>query len=222
MSELPKSWAATTLGNVSQDCAQRIPADDELFQYIDIASIDRDKKTVTSPQVLLGKDAPSRARKHVAESDVLVSMTRPNLNAVALVPKPLNGQIASTGFDVLRATEIDPRWIFYTVRSANFVERMCELVQGALYPAVRGKDIRGYEIPLAPLPEQKRIADKLDSVLGRVDACRDRLDRLPALLKRFRQSILAAATSGRGNPTNYAFSLAGLSDALDAVAKECK
>ncbi len=197
MSELPKSWAATTLGNVSQDCAQRIPADDELFQYIDIASIDRDKKTVTSPQVLLGKDAPSRARKHVAESDVLVSMTRPNLNAVALVPKPLNGQIASTGFDVLRATEIDPRWIFYTVRSANFVERMCELVQGALYPAVRGKDIRGYEIPLAPLPEQKRIADKLDSTLARVEACRDRLDRLPALLKRFRQSILAAATSGR-------------------------
>jgi type I restriction enzyme S subunit len=34
-------------------------------------------------------------------------------------------------------------------------------------------------------------------VLARVDACRDRLDRLPALLKRFRQSILAAATSGQ-------------------------
>lgn len=52
-------------------------------------------------------------------------------------------------------------------------------------------------LPLAPLPEQKRIADKLDSVLARVDACRDRLDRIPALLKRFRQSVLAAATSGR-------------------------
>jgi type I restriction enzyme S subunit len=34
-------------------------------------------------------------------------------------------------------------------------------------------------------------------VLARVDACRDRLDRLPALLKRFRQSILTAATSGK-------------------------
>lgn len=51
--------------------------------------------------------------------------------------------------------------------------------------------------PLAPLPEQKRIADKLDSVLVRVEACRDRLDRIPALLKRFRQSVLAAACSGR-------------------------
>jgi type I restriction enzyme S subunit len=74
---------------------------------------------------------------------------------------------------------------------------MSELVQGALYPAVRSKDIRSFVIPLAPLAEQKRIADKLEAVLGRVDTCRARLDRLPALLKRFRQSVLAAATSGR-------------------------
>lgn len=52
-------------------------------------------------------------------------------------------------------------------------------------------------IPLAPFNEQKRIADKLDAVLERVDACRDRLDRIPAILKRFRQSVLAAATSGK-------------------------
>ncbi len=52
------------------------------------------------------------------------------------------------------------------------------------------------EIALPPLPEQNRIADKLDRLLARVDACRERLDRVPALLKRFRQSVLAAATSG--------------------------
>lgn len=34
-------------------------------------------------------------------------------------------------------------------------------------------------------------------MLGRVDACRARLDRVPDLLKRFRQSVLAAATSGQ-------------------------
>ena len=60
----------------------------------------------------------------------------------------------------------------------------------------KGK-FEGTSISIPPVAEQKRIADKLDSVLARVDACRDRLDRLPALLKRFRQSILAAATSGR-------------------------
>lgn len=53
-----------------------------------------------------------------------------------------------------------------------------------------------WQISLAPLPEQKRIADKLDALLARVDACRERLDRVPAILKRFRQAVLAAATSG--------------------------
>lgn len=53
------------------------------------------------------------------------------------------------------------------------------------------------EVKVPPLAEQKRIADKLEAVLGRVDACRARLDRVPALLKRFRQSVLAAATTGK-------------------------
>ena len=48
-----------------------------------------------------------------------------------------------------------------------------------------------------PSNEQKRIADKLDAVLARVDACRERLDRVPDILKRFRQAVLAAATSGK-------------------------
>jgi type I restriction enzyme S subunit len=51
-------------------------------------------------------------------------------------------------------------------------------------------------IPLAPLNEQRRIAAKLDTTLAAVDACRQRLDGVEALLKRFRQAVLAAATSG--------------------------
>ncbi len=44
--------------------------------------------------------------------------------------------------------------------------------------------------------EQQRIADKLDTMLARVDACRERLDRVPGILTRYRASVLAAATSG--------------------------
>lgn len=52
-------------------------------------------------------------------------------------------------------------------------------------------------VPVAPRSEQKRIADKLDTVLTRVNAVNTRLARVAPLLKRFRQSVLAAATSGR-------------------------
>ncbi|GGS37067.1 hypothetical protein GCM10008961_30900 [Deinococcus knuensis] len=51
-------------------------------------------------------------------------------------------------------------------------------------------------IPLPPLAEQVRISDKLDALLARVEAGRERLERVPKLLKRFRQSVLSAAVSG--------------------------
>lgn len=197
MSKLPKNWAVATIDAVTAKPAQKVPHASEKFVYIDIGSVDRDTKKITAAVETSGSDAPTRARQVVNSGDVLVSMTRPNLNAVALVSDDLDGQIASTGFDVLRPLEVDPRWIFSAVRSRRFVDAMSALVQGALYPAVRPRDIRGFELPIPPVAEQKRITDKLDTVLLRVDACRERLDRVPVLLGRFRRSVLAAATTGR-------------------------
>ncbi|MBK6650146.1 MAG: hypothetical protein IPG42_10785 [Betaproteobacteria bacterium] len=51
-------------------------------------------------------------------------------------------------------------------------------------------------IPIAPREEQTRIANQLDTLLTRIQSCNDRLDAIPALLKRFRQTVLKAATSG--------------------------
>jgi type I restriction enzyme S subunit len=67
---------------------------------------------------------------------------------------------------------------------------------GVAMPHITKGGMEAWEIMLPPPAEQRRIADKVAAVLGRVDACRARLDRIPALLKRFRQSVLAAATSG--------------------------
>lgn len=52
-------------------------------------------------------------------------------------------------------------------------------------------------VALPPRPEQTRIANQLDTLLARVQACNDRFDAIPALLKRFRQTVLDAAASGR-------------------------
>jgi len=52
-------------------------------------------------------------------------------------------------------------------------------------------------VRLPPLGEQRRMVAKLEKLLGKVDACQERLAKIPVLLKRFRQSVLAAACSGR-------------------------
>lgn len=71
-----------------------------------------------------------------------------------------------------------------------------DLNKATAVPGLSREDVYRLPIHLAPLNEQKRIADKLDVLLARVEACRDRLVRLPQILKRFRQVVLAAATSG--------------------------
>ncbi|MGB1201676.1 MAG: restriction endonuclease subunit S, partial [Cognaticolwellia aestuarii] len=52
-------------------------------------------------------------------------------------------------------------------------------------------------IPLPPLAEQKVIADKLDTLLAQVETTKARLEGIPQILKTFRQSVLAAAVSGK-------------------------
>jgi len=199
---LPPGWTMTTLGTVVvKKVEQEQPAGTDTFHYIDISSVDNVGKVITGAKRLSIATAPSRARQKVAAGDVLVSMTRPNLNAVAVVPAHLDGATASTGFDVLRPTDgVLTEWLFLHVRSLQFVSAMTALVQGALYPAVRPSDIRNFPIPLPPLPEQRRIVARLESLEARSRQAREKLAAVPAQLAQARQSLLAAGF--RGELTN--------------------
>lgn len=104
----------------------------------------------------------------------------------------LNQHIFRVDFD---ETSIDKRFFRYAIN-----QKLGELIDVAhggvgLRHVTKGK-FEKTEVVIPPLNEQKRIADKLDVLLTRVGACRERLDRVPQILKRFRQAVLAAATSG--------------------------
>ncbi|HCU0431190.1 TPA: restriction endonuclease subunit S [Serratia marcescens] len=197
--KLPEGWINTTIGDISVKCSQRVPDENEQFIYVDIGSINRELKVIENPQYLIGRDAPSRARKEIKAHDIIVSLTRPNLNAVALVSEKYDKQIASTGFEVIRPTLVESRYIFALVRSRHFIDSISGLVQGALYPAAKSSDVQSYEFPLPPLAEQKIIAEKLDKLLAQVDSTKARLEQIPQILKRFRQAIMASAVEGKLN-----------------------
>ena len=61
---------------------------------------------------------------------------------------------------------------------------------------VTKKAFEGTLIPMPPLAEQEEIASRLDDLLGQVDQLKARLAKIPTILKRFRQSVLTAATTG--------------------------
>jgi type I restriction enzyme S subunit len=69
--------------------------------------------------------------------------------------------------------------------------------QGGAQPNISQAIIRSWPIRVAPFKEQERIVKKLDSLLSKVDTCQSRLDRVPQILKKFREAVLEAAVSGK-------------------------
>ncbi|MCL1126655.1 restriction endonuclease subunit S [Shewanella surugensis] len=74
---------------------------------------------------------------------------------------------------------------------------LTSLNRSTAIPGLNREDAYEQIINLPPLAEQKVIADKLDELLAQVERTQARLDAIPAILKSFRQSVLAAAVSGK-------------------------
>ncbi|MBE8992628.1 restriction endonuclease subunit S [Nostoc sp. LEGE 12450] len=90
---------------------------------------------------------------------------------------------------------IELRYLFHALKNSK--DTLVAKGKGGAQQNINQTILKAHQIPLAPLNEQKRIADKLDVLLMRVDACQERLDRVPRILKRFRQNILDLAVSGK-------------------------
>ena len=166
------TWPTATVGDVCLATTQADPMrlGRPTFRYVDISSVDRDAKAITNVDESSVDDAPSRARKLIEASDILVSTVRPNLNAIAFVPQELDGEIASTGFCVLRANKklANAKFLYYWAQHSNFVEFLVANATGASYPAVSDAIVKRAPLPLPPLSEQRRIVE----LLGQADALR--------------------------------------------------
>lgn len=201
MSELslPSGWATASISDVIREVRATDPAAEPNAEitYFDIGSIDNEAGKISDPKMILGVNAPSRARQIVEVGDVLFSTVRPNLRAVAVVPDVVNG-IASTGFCVLRAAKsIHPKYLYFFVRSEGFLDALLPLQRGVSYPAVRSADVVSQSIPLAPAEEQVRIVEKLEELLSDLDAGVAELKAAQKKLAQYRQSLLNAAVEGR-------------------------
>lgn len=197
MSELPPSWAEVRFDEINSFSSQTVdPAHfpDEHFELYSVPAFPSGQ-----PEARLGA-AIGSTKQLVAPDDVLICKINPRINRVwQVMPKKEHQQIASSEWIVMRSPALHPGFLRYYFSSPDFREMICDGITGVGGSLTRAqpKRVAAFEVPIAPANEQKRIADKLEALLARVGACRERLDRMPAILKRFRQAVLAAATSGK-------------------------
>ncbi len=67
---------------------------------------------------------------------------------------------------------------------------------GSTFTAISKTHLEDIDVPLPPLPEQRRIVARIESLFQEVKTARESLDKLPPIIKRFRQSVLANAFKG--------------------------
>ncbi|WP_052962673.1 restriction endonuclease subunit S [Pseudomonas fluorescens] len=90
---------------------------------------------------------------------------------------------------------INKRFAYYEL--LRITEDIRNAAHGVAMPHMTKERMENWEIILPPISEQIRIADLLDDLLSKIHSLTDRLNNLPILLKKFRQSVLTAAASGQ-------------------------
>lgn len=185
-------WELVRLGDVCEKAKSvDIRKQHGSFNYIDIGSVNSELKRVSEIQELDWSVASSRARQIVKKGDTLFSTVRVNLERIAFIDNELNNLIASTGFTVVRANgKSDGQYLFYTVSSPQFIDRLTKLQKGTAYPAVTDKIVFNEEIPLPPLEEQKQIAALFQSI----ETAMEQVDGQEKNLKALRKSLINKLT----------------------------
>ncbi len=85
------------------------------------------------------------------------------------------------------------KFLYYSLYNSD----KSTIVTGTAQPQVTIENLVGFSILFPPLNEQKRIVAKLDSIMPRIETVKERLEKVPVIMKRYRQSVLTAAVTGR-------------------------
>lgn len=208
MSELPNGWIIAPLSALVSSKGEFADGDwieskdqdpDGSIRLLQLADIG-DGVFIDKSHRFINEQTFDRLRcTEVFEGDVLIARMPDPLGRTCLAPKLSQRCITVVDVAIFRpgTDSVCAEWAMRFLNSPQ-ARGWIELESsGTTRKRIARGKLAEMELPIPPLAEQKRIADKLAVVLSRVDVCRARLARVPDLLKRFRLSVLAAATSGR-------------------------
>jgi type I restriction enzyme S subunit len=186
--ELPQGWESVRLAELvverkgKKPAAEKTSPNNGFVPYLDIQAIEKG---------IVNSYAEIASSRLGTADDIFVVWDGARSGWAGLGRE---GAIGST-IMALQPKAGDRNYIYRWVQSQ--FQHINTNTRGTGIPHVDPELFWNLEVPLAPHAEQRRIAAKLEKLLGEVDACRQRLAKIPILLKRFRQSVLAAACFGR-------------------------
>ena len=153
------------------------------FPYIDIKAFEKNiYQQYTSGQKSILCD----------EGDIVIVWDGARSGLIGKTPK---GAIGSTLAKVIPDEILEPDYLFHFLRKQY--DYLNKNTKGTGIPHIDPQLLSKIEIEIPPIKQQKQIVAKLDTLLGRVKSAQERLQKIPVLLKQFRQRVLEDAVSGK-------------------------
>lgn len=199
--QLPEGWASCTMGDVSTVVGGGTPKasdpsnfSDDGYPWIGPADLTHHKGMyIERGRRSLSESGMRDSSAVMLPPGTVLFSSRAPIGHVAVA----RGSVSTNqGFrSFLPRSGVVSEYLYFYLRFATPLAEA--LSSGTTFPEISGSNCARIPLMLPPTAEQRRIAEAVETLLARVEAARARLDRVPAILKRFRQSVLAAACSGR-------------------------
>lgn len=138
---------------------------DEMFTYVDINAIEKETGIINFSKTIVGRNAPSRARRIAHKNNIVISTVRPNLRGFAyLYEEPQDNTVFSTGFGILEIKDenvILPYYLYLMIQNSEIImQQMLAKMGKGQYPSINDADIKSLRLPVPPLPIQQQIIDE--------------------------------------------------------------
>ncbi|KTG22945.1 MAG: restriction endonuclease subunit S [Halomonas sp.] len=194
--DFPQSWLRVLLNDVGEIVTGKTPSTKNPdnfggnIPFIKPADLDNGGYVTRTADTLT--DAGAKLVPTIPPNSIPVTCIG-NLGKVGITNQTsaTNQQINT----VVPSSQVDYRFVYYQLQTLK--PWMQENASATTVTIINKGKFSKAPVALPPLAEQKVIADKLDTLLAQVENTKARLESIPQILKRFRQSVLAAAVSGR-------------------------
>lgn len=194
--ELPKGWRWVRLGEVVsvERQATKPSSLPEEFPFVGLEHIEPHTGIVDVRKCPSVRTVSSQVFVY-DRSHVLYSKLRPYLNKVYV---PEEEGACSTELVPLKPKpdEVDRYFLAWYLRSPDFVAYASAHTNGTRQPRVSLSALETVQVPLPPLPEQRRIVAYLEAVQERIRALKEAQKATEVALKDLEQAILERAFRG--------------------------
>ena len=155
---------------------------DKEIIYVDISSVEKNTGIISYSDKIVGKKAPSRARRIVKDHSVLISTVRPNLKGFAYVEKEVKDAIYSTGFAVLRPQDenvLNSKYLYYMFMYLDVVmSQIKAMMPKGAYPSINADNIKKIRIPLPNPDIQTSVIRSIEAIEKKFHSSRMKVEDL--------------------------------------------